>query len=876
MKTFELGYIFPIALLLLFLFTGLFVTRPLSAQDTQNRDSVPVYVNNQGVMKWSKSDDEVSLFGVNYYTPFSQTYRGLNVMKRNHKKAIDEDIYHIARLGLDAFRTHLYDIEITDSLGNLLQNHHLDLHDYTVHKMNQHGIKTILTPTTYYGAGWPDGNVVQPPGFSNYITKGGAPQNRDYWSVIMNYLEQLINHRNPYTGMTAIEDPNIIALEIDNEPSHSGAERTQEFINTLADHLRESGWEKPIFYNISHNFDVTDAKLDARIDGVTFQWYPAGLYEGVEKRSNYFPYVNNYTVPFQDEENYRSKAKMVYEFDPADNLNNYALPMSARGFREAGFQFAAHFAYTALGVAHMNTDWRSHYLNLVYTPGRAVSMLIAGEVFRKTDLGEQFNDFPADTAFGDFLMSHHLDLSQMNSEEVFLHSNETATSPENEKTLKRIAGVGSSPVVTYPGTGAYFLDKLEDGIWRLEVMPDAMRVRDPFEPPAFDKYVTHINWRQHPMQIQLHDLGESFSVEGLNEGNSVNTKASDGSFSISPGAYLLSRDGKSGDNWEPESRMGTIQIGEYHAVGPTADEPVAHHRPLENVEAGKAVTITADIAGLTSDDTVLLRISPYVGQSRNFRMKEVRPYRYEVKIPAEAVNEGILRYWIVIDRGNNEFITFPNSNSSAPWRWNFYKQDEHWMTQVVDSDSPLEIWNAEKDHLNTFEGFSSFGEGSNQSNLIATDQPDRMARSISTTSPTTHRHVLGLSTYIRDKVKGINKAAMKSYQDLIIRAKTEYNLPAPLKVILVDTDGNSYSARVPVTDSWQEHRIPLSSFEPDRFMLLPRAYPSILDSWYATGVQGPVRTNKIEEIQFYVDTSGVTGLDGIDRYGYEMQSVWLD
>src|SRR5690606_11614503 len=129
----------PLALLALQLFiAGALAAQPGGAAAAQP----PTYVDDQGVMRWTGSNEEVTLFGTNYYAPFSQTYRALNVMEKDHKAAIDEDIYHLARLGFDAFRIHLYEVEITDSLGNLLENHHLDLFDYTLQKMHERGIKT--------------------------------------------------------------------------------------------------------------------------------------------------------------------------------------------------------------------------------------------------------------------------------------------------------------------------------------------------------------------------------------------------------------------------------------------------------------------------------------------------------------------------------------------------------------------------------------------------------------------------------------------------------------------------------------------------------------------------------------------------------------
>lgn len=827
-----------------------------------------------GVMRW-ESGEEAALWGVNYYTPFSQTYRAMNYLGKDHKEAIDEDIYHIARLGLDAYRVHLYEIEITDSLGNLLENHHLDLLDYTFHKLEQRGIKIIITPTTYYNSAWPDGNVEDPPGFANYISKGEGPRVPEYRPIIKNYLAQLINHENVYTGMTYARDPSIIGLEIDNEPSHgSDVDHTREFVNELAGHLRENGWNKPIFYNISHNFGVTDAFLDADIEGVTFQWYPAGLYEGRTNRSNYFPYVNSFPVPWDGDPRYEAKARMAYELSPADAMHNYAFPMMARGFREAGFQFAAQFAYTALAIGHVNSDWRSHYLNLVYTPRKAVAMLIGAEVFHRVGRGQQFDDYPADTVFGDFTLSHHKELSLLNAPEAFLYSNDTDAAPVREESLQRVAGVGSSPVVSYSGTGAYFLDRLEDGVWRLEVLPDVILVRDPFEAPAFDKHVAYVEWHDYPMTISLPDLGYRFSVRGVNEGNGFRATAESGTFSVSPGAYVLARQGVDGAAWTPDRQYRNLLVGEYHAVPTNSTEPVVWHRPYASLVAGEPVTIRANVAGLDVGDSVILLVQPLAGPGQRLPMTEVSPHRFAAEIPARSVTTGALRYFIVVDRGQNEYVTFPGANPSAPWRWNFYQSDEHWLTRVVEPGSPLELWDAADDYEATFQGFGGWG-GGGTSALVSTDLPDRVARSVSSTRPTGGRHVVGFGTYIRDRIAGVPTPALASYDQVVVRARTGFDNPAPLKVILVDTDGNSYSAKVPVTESWGSHRIPLSAFTPDRFMLLPRAFPTIMASWYATGEPSPVEPAKIEQIQFYIDTSAVPDYDG-EPYGFAIESAWLE
>lgn len=132
------------------------------------------------------------------------------------------DVYHFARRGFDAYRVHVWDTEISDSVGNLLQNEHLDLFDYMLAKMKARGINSILTPIAYWGNGFPEPNE-HTPGFSRKYGKDACLTNEDAIKAQENYLYQFLNHVNPYTGLAYKDDPSIIAFEISNEPHHREA-----------------------------------------------------------------------------------------------------------------------------------------------------------------------------------------------------------------------------------------------------------------------------------------------------------------------------------------------------------------------------------------------------------------------------------------------------------------------------------------------------------------------------------------------------------------------------------------------------------------------------------------------------------------------------
>ena len=274
------------------------------------------------------------------------------------------------RLGLDAYRIHVWDREVSDREGNLVENDHLDLLDYLMAKLAEHGIKALLTPIAWWPAGYPERDPGSD-GFSEDYDKPEMSVDLDARRAQANYLGQFINHRNPYTGLTYAEDPNLIAIEIFNEPRHpAGPDETTRYIDAMASALREAGLRKPIFYNISENFtdEHGHAVCSAEIEGVSHQWYPTGLVRNGAVGGNMLPNVDRYTIPYADFPECRDKARMVYEFDAADVGGSYMYPAMARAFRGAGFQWATQFAYDPLAMAYANTEYQTHFLNLVYTP----------------------------------------------------------------------------------------------------------------------------------------------------------------------------------------------------------------------------------------------------------------------------------------------------------------------------------------------------------------------------------------------------------------------------------------------------------------------------------------------------------------------------
>src|SRR5690606_11678217 len=268
-----------------------------------------------------------------------------------------------------------------------------------------------------------------------------------------------------------------------------------------------TGTKKPIFYNMSHAVHFMDAYFEGGAQGGTFQWYPTGLGYQREVSGNLLPNVNDYNMPFDAIIKKHAGAKLVYEFDAAGVGKSYIYPAMERSFRTAGIQIATHFAYDPTFMAANNTEYNTHYLNLNYTPSKALALKICSEVFHEIPMNEKFGTYPQNTTFANFKVDYEKDLAEYISDTKFFYTNSTSSLPENENKLEEIAGVGSSTLVSYNGNGAYFLDKIDANVWRLEIQPDAIWVADPFGRNSPDKTIGVIKWETHTMTLNISGLG---------------------------------------------------------------------------------------------------------------------------------------------------------------------------------------------------------------------------------------------------------------------------------------------------------------------------------------------------------------------------------
>lgn len=851
-----------LTILYFFLFT-LLVT-------SQNKTCVAeIYVDKEGIMRWSDSKEEASFFGVNYTTPFAHSYRVMQYKNINHKEAIDRDVYHFARLGFNAYRIHIWDVEITDSNGNVIDNEHLNLLDYLISKLRERNIRILITAMTNFGNGYPEIDF-KTGGFSYKYDKCEIHDNPLSLKAQENYISQLISHVNPYTGVAYKKDPYIIGFEINNEPCHAGNQaQTKNYINRMLAAIHKAGNKKPVFYNVSHNLQQTEVYYSSDIQGTTYQWYPIGLVAGHTRKGNFLPNVDSFNIPFSNVNGFGNKAKLIYEYDPADIMYSYMHPAMVRSFRSAGFQWITQFAYDPIDIAQYNTEYQTHYLNLAYTPQKAISMKIAAEAAQKIKRNQRFVKYPNDTVFGNFRVSYKHDLSELNSVDKFYYSNNTTTVPVDVYRLTSVVGFGNSPVIQYKGRGAYFLDCLEDGVWRLEIMPDAIQVNDPFAKPSLSrKAVVAVN-NKWDMKISLPQLQNNFEVTAINNGNLYKGQAENGIIhAIAPGVYLLrSKNSNSSKQWDSNTVWTNFKLGEY--VSPKLDisQFYVYHNPSKVTEKGKPLKIEANIVGPSFPDSILIytdKVSFWNKNNKYVKMTRTEGYTYKVQIPESLLKKGKFKYQFVVYFQNRQF-TFPGAEETSPLAWDYDNTlANYWGTEVVDANSDVKLTSISDEYSN-INAYCVPEKGKIFREFVDTSVIEKpIIRFTCQTWDSPSR--IFLRKYVKELITC--RSNLGKLKDICVRIT---NIPDSAFVGFISDMGYTYSAAI---EDYMVHdgvvRIPISQLKSGKTALLPNAYPSFMATYFEPQTQISFSLKNMESIEISFN------MTSNDKIMTELGAIWIE
>lgn len=824
----------------------------------ESRQNYSISVDSNGIMRRTDNGAEVSYYGTNYTVPFAHAFRALHAMNIDPKETIKNDVGQMVRLGFNAFRIHLWDAELADADGNLKNNEHLELLDYLISELEKRGIDIILTAQTNFGNGYPERDI-DTGAFTYDFPKCGIHEDKKAQKIQENYLKNLVSHVNPFTGRSFADDRSIIAIEINNEPCHTGSsDDVTDYINQMVKALRKGGFDRIILYNVSHNDQVRDGFYNADIQGTTFQWYPSGLVAGHERKGNFLPAVAEYNIPWKnDMKNYDSLARVVYEFDPGDILGSYLYPAIARTFRKEGFQWITQFTYDPTPLAAYNTEYQTHYLNLLYTPSKALSMMIAGEVARELPRNSDFGPYPENNVFGDFRVDYQNDISILNSPEKFFYTNFTAEYPVNIDSLAHIAGRFSSPVVKYDGSGAYFLDKLDGKpVWRLEVMPDVDIISDPFEKPSFNKKVAELAHRNHTITVNLSALGKNFHYKGINEGNIRTGVSEDNSFSIMPGVYLLSSSDEELNDVDTECMIGNLSLTEYNVpeveksvdVIPLFEIP-SFAKDNENVE------IKVDFAGESLPDSVVIYPSDIsFWRKDNNLMKMERGENNSFKGTVESNGGDKIRFKIVVfEEGKS--MTYPSAIEGTPLDWDAPESD-YFEIAIVKPGEPQFLFDPDE-KANRHYDMSTIPTGSGYAFADKISKSPVCPQHLHIETPLGEGSTTVFRSYVGDIVNALPMA--EDAEKVVFELRGDRNQLSNLSVALLDKVGATYfielseaASKGYVTEKENgiyTVSVPLNELVATSTFLIPEPFPSFMLRETNVKSDGVKKMNDIEFVE---------------------------
>jgi hypothetical protein len=562
----------------------------------------PIVCRN-GVLRY-EDGGEVALWGANVQTALSWEYNGrlkpagVPLEAAALKRITEENLDQLELMGTQVIRAHLLPSDFTDRDGNLVDTVFLDVLDHLIAQCRQRGIYVYLTLVndmhTYYLR-------------DSFM----AGQERHRWlfderlvAGMERYIQNLLNRRNGYTGQAYRDEPAIALFEVINEPEYldyatlagdadcrpyreafdqwCAARGVHEFqetyfrayryelvrrvVDRLAKAIRDTGSKKPVVWNlnwprmITEHEDVFQAVAESSVDAVSFCLYPGQSdvphpywsHPRDLSGKNYLPalrdgYANYESLRWLLGRRFAGKAKVTYEFETFYNQSSYLYPAMARLFRALGSQVALMWQYTLSPAARYCGG--SHYLNLEGSPQKALSFRIAsrafGELTRYTDYDTRAE---AEMTFGHCAISYPRNVSVFSSDRALDYSRSLEGTPLTiSPRVREIAGCGRSPLVSYEGSGAYFV-RVEDDHIDVQILPDVAYPRPlwqgPGRPPwtptcAFDSSTPH--------RFSLHLPGweGNLQVERITAGGAESRQTTTGSFELSPGRYRISRASRS-------------------------------------------------------------------------------------------------------------------------------------------------------------------------------------------------------------------------------------------------------------------------------------------------------------------------------------------
>jgi hypothetical protein len=509
-------------------------------------------------------------------------------------------------------------------------------------------------------------------------------------------------------------------------------------------------------------------------------------------------------------------------------------------------------------------------MNLLYTPSKALSLMIAGKAFHKIPRMKSFGKYPANNQFEEFRVSAKEDLSEMNADSIFIYSRTTASIPRNAAALQQIAGCGNSQVVQYDGTGAYFLDKQENGVWTLEVYPDVLWLRDPFEATSLSRQAARLFWNERKVKITLPDLGENYTLLSVQAPDIKFDQTSSCEYLVKPGKYLVAR-----KNIEKKLFRKYFNRKEKFLDGlytPPAITPGVYVVNTSKQTAGESdpSAFRFQIAGekTITHPTLYIKRFGWHGFAKQ-ELINVGGFDYALADTPKILQVDNLEYCIAFESGGKTF-TFPGGAQITPEKWDF-SPNSVWKLKIIGKEEAITVLNVSRD-IKDFV-FPHFNRSRRYTvDLKNGSQSDETSLSLHINFLEESKTPFGIQLNVSENLQPF-AAQLDGYKTIVLKARSSQDSASIVSLNFIMADGKCYTAAAKLKNIWQEVEIPLSAFHTGSSLILPNSYPLFLpEIWNAASdnSEKDLTLSALEFIQIVANPAA-----GVKETDFEIVSVTL-
>lgn len=415
----------------------------------------------------------------------------------------------------------------------------------------------------------------------------------------------------------------------------------------------------------------------------------------------------------------------------------------------------------------------------------------------------------------------------------------------NDKSVLQIAGYGNSNLIKYNWKGGYFLDKISEGLWQLEVFPDAFWIKDPFGKKGNDEPVAKLKWKDHLMQINIKELNSNFNL--LNENGDKIIQADNFTINIQPGRYFITNDDKIKNIKTEDSLIDFNLIKKYGSFISDLPSTEIKNKTPETIQENETAKISAEVYSNENNLNVYVYFKKVSWRDyQKEKMITVNDINYECGLPDYLNKSGLINYFISIEK-DDRVLTFPGGKNSSPNNWDFNSSDSYSIKILPVTNEEI-IYDPIKDKSNLI--VSNIWRFVDFNFDYAFDEEQYSELSLFINKIKNSFPELALQIFVGDYTKDAINIGNQKFRFEIKNINEKIK---SLQIRFLFSNGSTSSTEVSLTSSYREYQLAIPKPDDSKYALLPRPYPLFQPYWFSGELlKSGTEKLKLESIQIAI------------------------